>query len=781
MWKNIAFNILRYKQYFIVGLAIWFLLLIAILLSSDLQFSRSNAQLLPDDDVAVVHLKEFSQNFGSEENVFFIGVYDKDLQDPTLFDSWLKLLQNIKSLTGVKEIISVGNAQNIVKDTLSQSFHAQAIESEIQNRADFDKALEDLNALPFYQNLLYNQENTALQNLVYLDSELVNTQAREQIVWEIEKQVRAFSKAHNIPIYTSGMPLIRTMNAQEVKSESYIFILLALFVTCFIFTLIFRLWKATFTVLLIVILAVVSSFATMAILGYEITILTALVPPLMIVIGVPNCIFLLNKYFQEYQLHQNKAKALTRTIMKIGNATFLTNFTTAFGFLTFVFTNSQTLREFGVVASLNIMLIFIYSLLIIPIAFSYFKPPSLSNRKVTSSAFMERFNNRLVYWVTEKRKWVFGISLALFLMSVFGISLMSRSANMLDDMSKNTRFYKDISFFDDNFGGILPVEIIVKGQPQSALQMGTLKRVDRLYKDMSAWPSIGKPLSLMDGVKFARQAYYNGNPKYYELPSTYEKTFIMNYIKNSKGERSMLNRYVDDKNEILRISTVMKNEDSDKLEQSFDSITYALNQHFGEGSQESYITGVAYVFMKGTQYLTTNLLVSLALAIFMISVMMALMFRSVKMIIISIIPNLLPLIITAGFMGYFGIPIKPSTILVFSIAFGIAVDDTIHYLAKYRQEMHRYPDIQTGVLKALRETSNAMFYSSVVLFSGFSMFLFSGFQGIQALGGLVSITLLFAVFSNLILLPSLLLQFKGSTDKDFVFPDIDYFEEKEEE
>ncbi len=780
MWKTIAINILRYRQYFLIGILIWSAILIGVLGSSNLQFSRSNAQLLPDNDIAAVQQKEFMKNFGSEENVLLIGIHEKDIRKEENFQQWVSLLDTISKKNGVKEIVSIGDALNLVKDTLAQRFDAVPIQKNIKSRADFDKAIAQLDSLPFYQKILYNPQTTALQTLVILDSKLINTQAREKIVVDINDQLKEFENTLGIPLYASGMPLIRTMNAQEVKSESYLFIFLALLVTCFIFTLIFRSFLATLTVIYIVLLGVVSSFVTMAVLGYEITLLTALVPPLMIVIGVPNCIFLSNKYLQEYRLHQNKAKALVRTIIKIGNATFLTNFTTAFGFLTFIFTNSATLRQFGVVASLNIMLIFLYSLLIIPIAYSYFKSPSQSNRELNSTTFMKSFNDRIIHLVTQNRKWVFRTALALLILSIIGASLMTRSANMLDDMSKKAPFYKDIAFFDDNFGGVLPIEIVLKGKPNIATQLGVLRRVQSVYNELDSMPSVGRPISLLDGVKFSKQAYYNGNPDFYELPTNYEKSFIFNYLKNSKGEQNMLSRYVNSDNSMLRISTLMRNENSDDLEWAFEKIQNELQHTFNQPDMEAYVTGVAYVFMKGTQYLTTNLLVSLVLAIIMISIMMAFMFRSVKMILISIIPNLLPLLLTAGFMGYFGIPIKPSTILVFSIAFGIAVDDTIHYLAKYRQEMHIYPDIQTAVLSALRETSNSMFYSSVVLFCGFSTFLFSGFQGIQALGGLVSITLFFAVFSNLILLPSLLLEFKGSTDKEFVFPDVDYFKDEEE-
>ncbi|WP_455170116.1 MMPL family transporter, partial [Aegicerativicinus sediminis] len=232
----------------------------------------------------------------------------------------------------------------------------------------------------------------------------------------------------------------------------------------------------------------------------------------------------------------------------------------------------------------------------------------------------------------------------------------------------------------------------------------------------------------------------------------------MSYVKNSNSEVSMLKSFVDSTGQYARITTFMKDIGTGRMERIEEDLNKSAKKLFPEEQYTISMTGKALVFQKGTKYLVKNLVISLSLAIFLSSIFMAFMFRSFRMIIVSLIPNLLPLLITAGLMGFVGVPIKPSTILVFSIAFGISVDDTIHFLAKYRQELQaNHWKIRKSVFAALRETGVSMFYTSIVLFFGFSVFTISSFGGTVALGALVSITLLFAMLSNLLLLPSLLL------------------------
>jgi len=298
---------------------------------------------------------------------------------------------------------------------------------------------------------------------------------------------------------------------------------------------------------------------------------------------------------------------------------------------------------------------------------------------------------------------------------------------------------------------------------KGVMKLATLKRMDELEQYIQEIPEMSKTLSVVDLVKYSKQAFYNNNPEYYQLPNAQERTFILSYAKSSANQAGLLSSYVDSTGQYARITTFMKDTKTDRFDRIEEDLRSKIAKIFPEDRYHVSITGKAFIFEKGTKYLVNNLILSLSLAILLIAIFMAWMFRNVKMILVSLIPNLLPLLITAGLMGFLGVPIKPSTILVFSIAFGISVDDTIHFLAKYRQElMVNNWKIKRSVYAALKETGVSMFYTSIVLFFGFSVFTISSFGGTVALGALVSATLMFAMLANLLLLPSLLLSLERS-------------------
>ncbi|HSM64563.1 MAG TPA: MMPL family transporter, partial [Gillisia sp.] len=505
-------------------------------------------------------------------------------------------------------------------------------------------------------------------------------------------------------------------------------------------------------------------FGVIGLLHYKITILTALIPPLIIVIGIPNCIFLINKYQQEIKKHGNQAKSLQRVITKVGNATLLTNLTTASGFATFILTDSQLLREFGVVASINIIAIFVLSLLIIPIIYSYLKPPRDRHLKHLTKKWIGGLVDWMENMVRNHRIAIYITSVSLLVASIIGIYTIKISGSILEDMPQNTAFYKDVKFFESEFDGVMPLEILIDTKrPKGVMKLSTLKRMNDLENFIQDIPELSKPISVNRLVKYSKQAYYNGNPKYYQLPSSQERNFIMPYAKSLSSEGGLMQSYVDSTGQYARITTFMKDVGTEKMEEIENDLLPQIKKIFPEDRYNVSLTGKALLFQKGTNYLVRNLIISLGLAIILIAGLMAWMFRSFRMIIISLVPNLLPLLVTAGMMGFLGVPIKPSTILVFSIAFGISVDDTIHFLAKYRQELKAHNwKIKRSVYAALRETGVSMFYTSIVLFFGFSVFMISSFGGTVALGGLVSATLLFAMLANLLLLPSLLLSLERS-------------------
>jgi predicted RND superfamily exporter protein len=558
------------------------------------------------------------------------------------------------------------------------------------------------------------------------------------------------------------MPYIRTINAQNIIDEIQLFVLGALLITGIIFFFFFRSYRATFITLLVVTIGVTWAFGFIGLFGYEITVLTALIPPLIIVIGVPNAVFLINKYQQEIKLHGQQAKALQRVISKIGNATLMTNITTASGFATFVFVKSQLLREFGILASVNILSIFVLALLIIPILYSFMEPPKKKHLNHLERKWMENVVNWMEKMVREQRITIYITTVIVIILGIIGLYQIRVSGSLIEDMPKTKGFYKDIKFFEKEFGGIMPLEILIDTKKdKGVMKLSTLKRMDKLNEVIESFPELSKPVSVVNLVKYSKQAYYKGNPKYYQLPTSQEQNYIFEYTKNSDGNSDLLNNFLDSTGQYGRITTFMKDVGTDKMNDIQQRLQQVVNKEFPKERYDVSFTGKALVFLRGTNYLISNLVFSLSLAIFLIALFMAWMFRSFKMILISIIPNMLPLLITAGLMGFFGIPIKPSTILVFSIAFGISVDDTIHFLAKYRQELIANNwKIRKSVYAALRETGISMFYTSIVLFFGFLVFTVSSFGGTIALGGLVSVTLLLAMVSNLLLLPSLLLTFE---------------------
>ena len=569
------------------------------------------------------------------------------------------------------------------------------------------------------------------------------------------------------------MPYVRTKNADNIKSEISTFVILALIITSIIFFLFFRSFRATFISLFVVMIGVVW---TVGILGlfiintpagdFEISVLTGLIPPLIIVIGIPNCIFLINKYQHEVNEHGNKAKSLQRVITKIGNATLMTNVTTASGFATFIITDSKLLEEFGIVASLSILAIFVLCILIIPIIYSFLPIPEEKHLEHLNKNWINSLGDWIENTVKKSKINIYIISIMLLVTSIVGIYQIRISGSIIDDMPQKADWFDDIMFYEKEFNGIMPLEILIDTKRKKGVtKLSTIKKMSQIEDVILEIPELSKPISMVSLVKYSKQAYYNGNPKYYQVPTSQENSFILSYAKNSTSDSDvdLIKNYVDSTGQYTRITTFMKDMEIEKMEEIEEKLNYEISKIMPSENYEVSITGKAYLFQKGTKYLVKNLILSLSLAIFLIAGLMAYMFRSIKMIFISLIPNILPLIVTAGLMGYLGVPIKPSTILIFSIAFGIAVDDTIHFLAKYRQELIANNwEVHKSVYNALRETGVSMFYTSIVLFFGFSVFTVSDFGGTVALGALVSATLLFAMLANLLLLPSMLLSLEGS-------------------
>lgn len=783
MWTRLVRIILRQRLLNLIILA----LITAFMgyKATDVSLSYEMRSILPPEDSTRMIYDQFKETFGEDGSIYFIGVQDPEIFTLEHFNAWYDLTEDLLAMEGVEQVVSLSKIYELERnDSLKRFDFRRVVEQRPVTQVEVDSIRERIYSLPFYEGLLINKDSLATLMMVTLNRKMLNTRERIPLVYAIRDRAEAYAEDLGVDVHHSGLPFIRTVTSKKVQDELRFFVILAMIVASIFLLIFFRSFKAMIFPMLIVLISVVWVLGTIGILGYKITLLTGIIPPLLIIIGVENCIFLLNKYHHEFRSHGNKVKALSRVVQRVGNATFLTNLTTAIGFAAFIVTGNPILVEFGVVASINIMIVFLLSIFLIPIFFSYFNPPKTRHIKHLNSRVTNFLVSRILFVVNHRRNWVYVITGIAMVLGIVGVTMLKTTGNVVDDIPKKDPLYQDLMFFEKEFKGTLPFEIMIDTRKDKGVRsLATLKRMDRLQDTLLTYEEFSKPLSIAELVKFGRQAFYKGDERAYQMPSSNEMNFMARYLPQGQSSgRSLLNNFVDSNLRKTRISVQMANIGTHDIERIRDDLRPKIDSIFKPDRYDVKITGTSVVFLKGTEYLVKNLMTSLLLAIGVILLIMSLLFSSAKMIGVSMIPNLLPQLLTAALMGYAAISIKPSTILIFSIALGISVDNAIHFLSRYRLELrHTNFDIRKSVISALKETSYSMVYSSIVLFFGFAMFTLSTFGGTEAMGFLVSFTLLVAVLSNLLLLPSLLLTLnKRITTKRFSEPLLDILEAEDD-
>lgn len=799
MWGFLATFILRQRIPILVVLALTTAFM--IFQARNVKMTYKFGGLLPDTDSTQIAYDKFVRDFGEDGNVLVIGLKDPRLYELENFRAWYRLGQDLKTVSvnkdtlidgkelslqksAVDSIFSVAFCYNLHKITEDKRFEFRKVVGSIPtSQYEVDSLKEVIYSLPFYEGLLFNGDSDASLMMVFVNPGLFNSEDRGNSVEQIVDMMDKFSEQTGIKTYVSGLPFIRTEMTTKIKGELQLFIILAALVTALLLFLFFKNIGVVIASMTVVGIGVTWSLGTIGMFGYPVTSLMGLIPPLIIVIGVPNCVYLLNKYHSEFKKHGNKAKALTRVIQKIGNATFMTNATTAMGFATFMFTHSDLLKNFGVVASINIIAVFVISLVVIPTVYSFLPEPKRKHVRHLDRKWVYMVVNSLVNVVTYHRRAVYVVTVVVVLLGFYGISLMQTTGNIVDDLPQEDRVIQDLRFFENNFNGVMPFEVVLDaGKKGLITKPAMLAKIGDFQELLATYPQFSRSLSIVDASKFAKQAFYNGSAEKYEMIRRDEQSFIGPYFQGDYETKGVERTFMDSTKQLTRITTQVADIGTLEMEALMNDLQPKIDSIFDPAKYKLTITGTSIVFLKGTNYLVRNLFISLALAICVIGLLMSLLFRSARMVLISLVPNMIPLIFTAAVMGYAGIAIKPSTILVFSVAFGISVDDTIHFLAKYRQELTVLQwNIRDSVLLAVRETGVSMMYTSIILFFGFGIFAASEFDGTRALGILVSMTLLVAMFSNLVLLPSLLLSFeKAITTKAFREPLLEIIDEEDE-
>jgi predicted RND superfamily exporter protein len=730
-------------------------------LGSGVQLSYDNAKMLPADDPVVIQYNAFKTRFGEDGSVLVIGVTNPNMFKLEEFNAWFDLTSDMSKIDGVEAVMSITKAANIVKnDSLRKYDFLPLVAEKPATQAEADSLKSKILSLKFYEGLLFNSETNTYLLAITLNKKGLNDKSRLELTDNIVNRANEYAAATGQELHLSGLPYIRSVMARKIQNELFLFIFLSIIVAAFILFLFFRSMKIVASSLVVVAISIIFTLGLIGIFGYKISILTGVIPSLIVVIAIENCIYIVNKYHWEFRQHKNKILGLSRVVQRIGFASLMVNTATATGFAAFILVSNQMLREFGIIAAISIMVEYVLCIMLLPIIFSYMKPPTEKQLKHLDNKIFGHILDRIIYLIQYKRKWIFSLAGILLVVGIIGMLQMHTSGKVVDDISEKSTLYKDLKYFEKNFGGVMPFEISVDTKKKKGvMQLSTIRKIDELQEEVLKNKEFSKPLSVAELAKFAKQAYFNGNPEMYSLPNSQEKNFVLSYFpRKAMGQQNMLNSFIDSTQRYTRVSFQMADIGTNEMNRLLDSIRPKVAEIFPAEDYEINITGNSLVYTRGTEFLIKHLFQSVMIAIGFISLLMALMFSSIRMIVVSMLPNIIPLIITAAIMGFTGVAVKPSTIIVFSIALGISVDNAIQYLSRYRHELKvTGNDIGKSTINALREAGFSMIYTSIVLVLGFSVFMVSGFGGTQALGMLVSTTLFIAMFFNILVLPSLLL------------------------
>jgi hypothetical protein len=762
MWNKIADYIMNHR---VLNLVIASVLLIFLGLKAfTIKMGHNLANTLPETDSTMVVYRQFLDKYGPDGRAIFIGMVDDKLFDLPNFHDYYDLNENIRKIDGVTECLSVTRVYNLVKNDSIKKFQlSQVVGRRPESQKEVDSIKSVIESLAMYDGLLFNTETHSTMMLVTLDDEHANSNLRKETTDALSILLNDYSTRHGIEMHISGMPYIREVTTQKMVKEIVGFTFLSIVVAGLILYLFFRSWRPLVSVMTIVLLSVVYMFGIMALLDFDVTILTGVLPPLLIIIGVENSIFMLNKYHREFEACHDKIQALKNVIVRIGPANLLTNTTTAVSFASFIITRNALLVPFGILASICIMLTYVMTMVLLPTFFSYQKKPEGKMVNYMNNPRINYIMDEVSIFVLGRKRVIFAVLAVLMIVCVIGASRITTSGRVVDDIAKSDKLYKDIMFFEENVGGVMPFEISIDTRkPKGIMNAAFIRKVQQLEDTLALYPEFSEPLSIAEVVKFARQGFYNGKREQFKIPSNNEFGFIMKYMPETKGGEmpAIVTQYMDKEMQCTRVSVQMANVTTPEIDAISRSLQPQIDQIFPKEKYDVVMTGSAMVTLQGTNYLIVNLSHSLFLAFIVIALLMAVTFHKFKMVVISLIPNLIPLLFTAGVMGFCGIPLKMSTILVFSIALGISVDNTIHYLARYRLQMKLNDnDIKKSVMAAIQETGPSMIYSASILICGFLIFAFSSFGGTKIVGFLVPFTLLIALITNILVLPALVLTF----------------------
>ncbi|MDX2249887.1 MAG: MMPL family transporter [Bacteroidia bacterium] len=749
--------LLRYRK-FCIGLII--LLTIGFFFGvGKLTINFSFESFYPKEDPEFQYYEVFQEMFSEEQNyAVYIALQSpaKDIFDSTFLAFSDSIFRKMGSLPNVDSMVSATTFEQIRRMGLGirrrpyLDFSSQEAVTQSRQRLEKDSTLVG--------NLI-TRDLRYVCAYIFIDPLLFDTKERDVLVDEIDEILEASGTEYII----SGIPYIRTGYVKKLQSELVIFVTLA---TLFIFTILFFTYRHLWGIIIPFVIINVSLIWTLGLMGFagqSINLISEMLIPILFVVGMSDIIHLATKYLQEIKLGKSRVEAMQTTLKEIGLAVFLTSLTTAIGFASLMVSNVPPIRDFGLYASLGVMITWFITIAVMPAALLWIRPESLMKAQaIDNHVLWDRLLQFIYRLISHRQRLIVRLSWVTVLVSLLLILRIPMTTFLIEDIGKNDPIRKAMIFFEKELYGLRPFEIGIHAKEGYKItDREILVEMEKIQDFLNQKGYFSPFFSPATYVQQANYFYHNNSPRYNRVPDTQQEIDELLTFTFLNGGGELFSRVVGRDTTVARISARVPDAGSDVFNKLYAELDSFVVNHCNHQIFTYRLTGHAYLTEHNLKYLRQSLMGGLGIAFVVIGAIMGLMFRSWKMLIISIVPNVIPLVLTGGVMGLFGIPLTTSTALVFVIAFGIAVDDTIHFLTRYRIEILQGHNVETAIRNTLLGTGKAMILTSAVLLGGFLILLTSNFGGTFNTGLFTGLTILFALIGDIIILPILLRMFGG--------------------
>ena len=742
----------KYSRYVLVGLTL--VLLFLGYSSSKLEFDYDFEKFFPQEDNDLVFYEDYREKFENDSDFILlgftnkIGVFDQQfLQKIQDFTAKLRELPHLREVISPLEMKFVEVSPAGIGFSQRPFFHIDDTSRYKSDRERIEKSIEPVSEM-------VNLENNSLI-IVIKNKQLIDKDDSDELARALQKVIdkEGFKEVH-----VMGKIMGQQVYVSVMKVEFITFASISIFVLIIFLIIAYRALWGILIPLATVLLAVVGSLGFMQLSGTPLNMMTTLLPVIMLVVGMSDVVHLVSKYLEEIRYGRTKTVAIKNMLKKVGVATLLTSLTTSLGFVTLIGVGMEPIQDFGIFTAVGVLMAFILSILFIPSIFLNIKKPKITDSTKVQNAW-ERALGAFFIKLCRNQKAVLVFYSIITVVCIVGACRIKFDYFLMQDLGEDQVLMQDLRYFQKQFGGIRPFELaIIPAEGKQVNDYDVILEIEKLEEYLKEEYGVNQIISPTVPFKFANKTLRSGRDDYYKIPDN-EKRF--NYLKRQMEtfeDRAELQQIISKDKKLGRLFGRMVDPGSGAMLGKNDKLKAFYDANINSSVLGYKLTGTAVIIDEAGRHVSENIVIGLLFAFVLIGISMAILFKSIKMGFISLVPNMFPILLTAGYIGFAGIDLNMSTAIVFTIAFGIAVDDTIHFLSRFKQEMGQGRSNLFALRRTFISTGKAIIITSIILLGGFGSLIFSNFLSTFYIGLFVCMTLVFAVITDLTLLPMMLLK-----------------------